>query len=365
MTDRRSRELTLAGIKFGAFAMVAVSVTLTVAATIRPFGNGGVASYHAIFANASRLKSGDDVRAAGVVVGRVDGVRLLSDDTVDVAFTLTSPVPLTSGTQAQIRYLDLIGDRTLALVNGPGERLPDGGTIPLAHTQPALDLNALFNGFKPLFAALSPNDINALSLDIVRTLQGEGPTVDALMQQTATLTRTLADRDTVIGQVITNLNTVLGTVDDRQGQVNLLVRDLTRFVRGTAADRDVIGTAIDQVGQLAQLTRGLISQARPSLHGDIAALGQLAHRLNQPINHLAIEQLLTQLGPKLGAISRTASNGSFFNYYACALGVHLADARGLAITPGLATLGSLLDPTLGTLATIGTITLSDGAARCR
>lgn len=365
MIDRRSTDLILAGIKFGTFAVVALAVTLTVAATIRPFGNGGVASYHAIFANASRLKSGDDVRAAGVVVGRVDGVRLRPDDTVDVAFTLTSPVPMTQGTRAEIRYLDLIGDRTLALVRGPGVRLPAGATIPLAQTEPALDLNALFNGFKPLFAALSPQDINALSLDIVRTLQGEGPTIDALMQQTASLTRTLADRDAVIGQVIANLNTVLGTVDDRQGQVNLLVRELTRFVKGTAADRGTIGTAIDQIGQLTQLTEGLIAQSRPSLHADISALGQLATRLNRPINHASIEQLLTQLGPKLGAIARTASYGSFFNYYACALGVHLYGAQDLTLSAGLAVLGTLLGPALNILATLGTITLNDGAARCR
>ena len=98
----------------------------------------------------------------------------------------------------------------------PGARCPTAGrlaaatgqVIPVSRTAPAVDLTALFNGFKPLFQALTPADVNKFALEIIQTLQGEGGTVDSLLTQTASLTNTVADRDAVIGQVIDNLITV-------------------------------------------------------------------------------------------------------------------------------------------------------------
>ena len=70
----------------------------------------------------------------------------------------------------------------------------------------------LFNGFRPLFTALNPDDVNKLAYEIIQVLQGEGGTVASLLRRTASLTNTLADRDAVIGRVITNLNSVLATL---------------------------------------------------------------------------------------------------------------------------------------------------------
>lgn len=354
MRTDRDRQLRAAAIKLVAFAVVAIAVTVTVAATIRPFGGGGSSSYRAIFSSASQLKPGDDVRASGVVVGRVEEVRLQADATAAVRFSLSEPLALTSGSTAAIRYLNLTGDRTLALEKGPGDRLAEGATIPLDKTQPALDLNELFNGFKPLFAALSPDDVNALSLDIVRTLQGEGPTVTSLIRHTASLTRTVADRDVLIGRVIENLNAVLGTVGDGQGRLDQLVGELTRFTGGLAEDRTALGAAIDEVGKLTSLTTDLLREARPGLRTDIAQVRRIAGTLNSPANLAEIEHLVEHLPEKYAKIARTASYGSWFNYYACQLKITFVGPDG----DGLGVIGQLLG-------LFGSINLNDNAKRCR
>src|SRR3546814_20306036 len=71
-------------------------------------------------------------------------------------------------------------------------------TIPVANTEPALDLTTLFNGFKPLFTALDPDQVNELSMNLVQVLQGEGGTVASLLENTASLTGTMAGRDDLI-----------------------------------------------------------------------------------------------------------------------------------------------------------------------
>ena len=90
----------------------------------------------------------------------------------------------------------------------------------MTRTTPALDLTVLFNGFKPLFQALSPADINKLSYEIVQVFQGEGGTLESLLAHTASVTSTLADRDQVIGDLIDNLNEVLDHLGDRDEQLS-------------------------------------------------------------------------------------------------------------------------------------------------
>ncbi|MGE0218818.1 MCE family protein, partial [Mycolicibacterium sp.] len=196
--------------------------------------------YRAEFADVSGLQEGDFVRIAGVEVGKVERIEIQSDSVVSVEFTADDGVVLTEGTKAAIRWADLIGGRYLALEDGAGAtlRLQPGQAIPLARTMPALSLDALIGGFRPLFRALEPDQVNALSGQLIAALQGQGTTVASFLAQTASVTGTLAERDELIGEVITNLNTVLGSLGDQDEQLDATVTSLSELVEGLA-DRKV------------------------------------------------------------------------------------------------------------------------------
>src|SRR5213078_4445270 len=100
------------------------------------------------------------------------------------------------------------------------QTLKQNALIPLVQTKPALDLTILFGGFQPLLQALSPQDVNRVSYEIIQVFQGEGGTVESLLSHVASLTSSLADKDAVIGSVIDNLTKVLGTVAARDQQLN-------------------------------------------------------------------------------------------------------------------------------------------------
>src|SRR5690606_6157732 len=139
-------------------------------------------SYAAVFTNASGLTDGDFVRIAGVEVGKVTAMALEPDGSVRVEFTADDSVVLTKGSRAAIRYDNLIGDRYLALEEGAGspQTLAPGATIPVSQTSPALDLDALIGGFRPLFQALSPEQVNALSGQLIQAFQGQGSTINSV-----------------------------------------------------------------------------------------------------------------------------------------------------------------------------------------
>jgi phospholipid/cholesterol/gamma-HCH transport system substrate-binding protein len=246
----------------------------------------------------------------------------------EVTFNALRTSVLTQGTEATIKYRNLVGERYIALTQEVGGAAPlkDGATIGLDHTQSALDLTVLFNGFKPLFAALSPKDVNELSGEIISVLQGEGGNVNSLLAKTASLTSTLADRDEVIGRTITNLNAVLGTVDAHDAAFKELIDQLQRFISGLSADRKAIGASLTNINSLTAQTADLLKVTRPSIKGDIANLRALGANLNKPSNTKAFEKFLSTSPGKIAQITRTATYGSWFNFYMC-------DFSGTVVVP--------------------------------
>jgi phospholipid/cholesterol/gamma-HCH transport system substrate-binding protein len=311
------RSVTGPSIKLAIFATVTVLLTGVLAATIANTGFGATSTYTAVFTDASGLAEGDDVRLRGVKVGRVASLEVLDDALAAVELEIESERRVPAAVTATIKYRNIIGQRYVALgeADAGGPALDPGATIPVERTKPALDLTALFNGFQPLFRALSPDDVNRLSFEIIQVFQGEGGTIESLLASTASLTSTIADRDAAIGDVIDNLNVVIGTVSERSPELIDLIGELQQLVSGLAAQREPIGEAIAAIGDLTDTTAGLLGEARPVLRDDIAALGDLSGNL--AAESPEVDRVLRGLAPKLEALSRTVSYGSWFNFYLC------------------------------------------------
>jgi phospholipid/cholesterol/gamma-HCH transport system substrate-binding protein len=318
-------------VKLAAFVVVSLLLTLIVSNTVtRPLGRSTY-SYRALFTDASGLRPGDDVDIAGVRVGRVTGERL-SGDTVYpdgkaypadavVTFEVDRSQRFTTGARAVIRYEDLLGARFLSLEqpDPSGQSMNDGGVFYPDHTAPALSLTALFNGFKPLFAALNPTQANQLAADVVAQFQGEGGSITALLGNIATLTTNLSRRDDVIGQVIDNLDTVLASVADHNGDLASLINQLASLTHGLAADRHQIADALSGIDDVARSVGSLVGKGEPILHHDIRDLflvaGTLVH--NQKILAAALKAL--PIGA--AAFTRSLGYGTWLNGYVCSVAV--------------------------------------------
>ncbi|MQA13951.1 MAG: MCE family protein [Pseudonocardiaceae bacterium] len=314
--------------KIVAFTLITALATAILGFTIANVSFGPKETYTARFTDVTGLLEGDDVRISGVVVGTVQSIEIVDRRLAEVEFTLGQSRQLPASTTASVLYKNLIGQRYLALEQGAGATgvLEPGGAIPLERTNPPLNLTVLFNGFKPLLRGLDPEEINKLSFEIVQVLQGQGSTVESLLASTASLTSEIANRDQVIGEVIGNLNAVLDTVNARDERLSDLIVALQRLVSGLAADREPIGDAIESLNSLAESTAGLVGDARPALREDIAALGALSSNLAD--SEEVIDRTLRLMPEKLETINRTASYGSFFNFYLC-------EVSGTFVLPGV------------------------------
>lgn len=278
--------------------------------------------YYAVFTDVTGVAKGDEVRIAGVPVGQVRGIEVEDAERAVIRFSVDSDISLTENTNVEIRFRNLVGQRYLVLTqgsDGSATALSPGSTIEADRTKNALDLNVLFNGFKPLFEALSPDDINQLSFEIVQVLQGESGNVQSLLATTASLTNELADRDELIGEVIENLSEVLDTVGRNDEELEQTLLTLQQFISGLNDDREAILGSLDAVSELTEVTADFLVDARPPLTESIAELGELTDLIVQPQNFDELEEILQLIPIKWTKLGNTATNGSFYNFYLCEL----------------------------------------------
>lgn len=308
--------------RFVAFGVACVLGLVFLANTMTNRTSGNTNTYHAIFANVGGLRPGDDVRAAGVRVGRVDGVDLQGAQ-ARVTFTLDDEQPLTTSTHLTLRFQSLLGQRYVAMMKGDdaGAPMPDGATIPVSQTDQGFDLTALLNGFEPLFATLKPAELNQLAESIVAVLQGQGGTIESLMANTATLTNRLADDGKVVETVLDTLTPVLRDVAARGDQVEGTIDDLRSLLRELDKEHRRIGRSIDGVSELSNAASDLIREVRQPVHRDIHALREFG-RISVE-QRAAINSLLKYLPIGSYAFARPFTSGAWLNIFICNMEIDL------------------------------------------
>jgi phospholipid/cholesterol/gamma-HCH transport system substrate-binding protein len=324
--------------RLGIFLLICLLGTfalLTIFANFR-FGQGR--TYAAEFTNVSGLKTNDLVRIAGVEVGQVKKISVNRDATVRVEFSTDNSVNLTEGNRAVIRYDNLIGKRFLALEEGAGPLTPlkPGATIPVCRgggitcpdplTEPALDLDAVLGGFRPLFRALDPQKVNELSGQLIQAFQGQGPTIGSFLDQAAAVTNTLADRDELIGQVIINLNVVLGSLGGQTDKLDKAVTSLSELVHELAARKTDISSSVAYINSAAGTVADLLSQARQPFQKVVRETDRTAGIA--VADHDYLDNLLNQLPDKYKALARQGMYGDFFSFYLCEIVLKLNGKGG-------------------------------------
>ncbi|HYB39489.1 MAG TPA: virulence factor Mce family protein [Mycobacterium sp.] len=316
-------KITGTAIKLGIVSLVLMLITVAIVVVFGQMRFNRTNSYSAEFSNASGLRDGQFVRASGVEIGKVKKARLIDGGKrVRVDFDVDRSIPLYQSTTAQIRYLNLIGDRYVELKRGEGEGadrvLPPGGFIPLSRTSPALDLDALIGGFKPLFRALDPEKVNTIASAIITVFQGQGGTISDILDQTAQLTSHIAERDQAIGEVVKNLNTVLDTTVRHRKEFDQTVDNFEKLITGLKNHADPLAAGTAHLSNAAGTVADLLADNRALLQKEINYLQALQQPLVDQRDQL--NDLIHKTPTALNLIGRSIGlYGDWVNFYVCDL----------------------------------------------
>lgn len=314
-------------VKFIAFAAVAGVLGMLMVNTMLNPVDGDTSEYAAVFADSSGLREGDDVKVAGVRVGRVTDIAVGEVDNrkvSEVTFELREDQPILSNSTLVMRYADLLGSRYLAIQQPEqrGEPLRAGTTLGLARTDPGFDLTVLLNGFRPLFRVLEPQDVNQLAATLVKVLQGEGGTIQQFLSETTELTTFVANRDRVFGEVITNLTPVLENLAGQGDELRSTARELSRLMGALAEERRTIGNSIDGIARLTDHLSALFVEARQPTKSALVRLRAVARMYAD--NRREVEDAVVWFPRLVNSLGRIGQNSNQVNVYLCNLGVNLA-----------------------------------------
>ncbi|OHV06736.1 virulence factor Mce family protein [Mycobacterium talmoniae] len=320
-------KITGTAVRLGIISVVLLMFTALIIVVFGQMRFGRTNSYSAEFSNASGLRQGQFVRASGVEIGKVKRLKLVDGGRrVRVDFDVDRSLPLFESTTAQIRYADLIGNRYVELKRGEGEgsdrRLPPGGFIPLSRTEPALDLDALIGGFKPVFRALDPEKVNTIASSIVTVFQGQGGTINDILDQTAQLTAHIAERDQAIGEVVKNLNIVLDTTVRHRKEFDQTVNNFEVLITGLKNKADPLAAGTAHISDAAGTLAALLADNRALLHDSV----NYAEALNGPlIQDLPdLNRKIEEFPVNMNKIGRSGGlYGDFFNFYLCDISLRL------------------------------------------
>jgi phospholipid/cholesterol/gamma-HCH transport system substrate-binding protein len=331
-------------VKVGIFTVTMLLVAVGLVITFGEFRFGPSNTYHANFIDATRLKPGQKVRIAGVPVGAVKDVKLNPNNTVDVAFSVDKRYTVYSSTRAAIRYENLVGDRFLEITSGPGElrKLRPGATIDQQHTEPALDLDALLGGLRPVLKGLDANKINTISSYVIELLQGQGGALSNLLADTNAFGSALGTRDQAIGEVINNLNAVLATVDAKGAQFSASVDELQKLITGLAQGRDAIAGAIQPLATTTSDLTDFLKRSRRPLQGVLENTRPIATEINDRLPE--VNNDIEQLGEDYLRLSALGAYGAYFNIYFCSVTLKINGPAGSDISIPM---GGQVDPSKG------------------
>jgi phospholipid/cholesterol/gamma-HCH transport system substrate-binding protein len=332
-------------VRLAIFLVIAGVFALMELNTLTGPHTGTTDEYTAMFTGpdgVSGLRSGNAVKVAGVAVGKVTGVELVDAEHAKVTFTANRNQRVTTNTWAVVRYANLLGQRYLALTQSKpgGTVLTPGTTIPPERTAPALSLTDLFNGFRPLFTALTPAEVNRISEDIIAVLQGQTSRIEDLIVRTADLTSNLADRDQTFRTVVDGLDSLLTTVAEHDNELANVVTSLHGLTTELHQEGAAILGSLDGVdGLIGSLGRLFQSLNGHSFAADIADAASLTKLLAN--NTDTVTDLISGFASAFETFARISQNGNWINVYACNVFVKTYGTVNITLNQVIGSIGSV------------------------
>jgi phospholipid/cholesterol/gamma-HCH transport system substrate-binding protein len=263
----------------------------------------------ATFDDVTGLLRNDNVKVAGVPVGKVTGVSI-EKGRAKVTFTVKDEVRVPSDSSAAVRWRNLLGQRYLYLYPGEASTaLRDGDAV--GETQSVVDLGELFNRLGPIVRALEPEKVNQFLDTITAALDGNETKLRQAIADLATLTKGLASRDAAIGRLIENANTVAGAIDARDAQIRTVLDNLLAVTTTFSEHAGVLDQASVELSSFSRDFGGLLDDNAAQIDNTIVNLRRIVDVVREKLPTL--DRALGNLDEGTQAIFRSAMYGEWLN----------------------------------------------------
>jgi len=273
---------------------------------------GGGDTYYAAFSEAGGLKANDEVRIAGVRVGKVEKVDL-DGDHVKVTFKIKNSGGFGRTTSAAIKVKTLLGAMYLALQPAGRGQLPAGSEIPVSRTTSPYDVVQAFSGLASRSKKINTADLTK-SLDTLAALTQNTPEeFKSTLSGLSDLSANVAAKDQQLNSLLSHMKQVSTVLGDRRNDIVTLMRDGDKLFAALAARRQSVHNLLVATSQLSVQLTGLVRDTRADLKPALDHLANVVAVLNK--NQDNLDQSLRLMGPFYRVFANTLGNGPWFDTY--------------------------------------------------
>ena len=296
-----------AAIRLAVFAVVSGALTWWIAAQITGAEPEDGYELVASFDDVAGLYSGDDVRLAGIPIGRVSDVDVV-DGTAVVRFVVSTDVEVPSDSTVAVRWRNLIGQRFLSIEPGAATTMLGGGDT-VAESDDVIDLGRVVNQLSPLAQAVGPEQVNRILTALVTAFEGNEGNYDALLADLGSLSNVLAEREAQLGQMLADYDTITSAIASRDDQIAAMATNLASITGTLNATDELISTAVTEFATFADGTETLLARSEEDLG---AVLEHVAALTGTVVGDLdLVEQAIQTLPELMDAVLPTINRGPY------------------------------------------------------
>lgn len=296
-----------AAIRLAVFATVSAALTWWIAGEITGADPDDGYELVASFDDVAGLYPSDDVRLAGIPIGRVSEIEVV-DGTAEVRFVVDEDVEVPSDSTVAVRWRNLIGQRFLSIEPGSAPNVLDEGDT-VAESDDVVDLGRVVNQLSPLAQAVGPEQVNRILTALVTAFEGNEGNYDALLADLGSLSDVLADREALLGQMLTDYDTIAAAIASRDDQIAAMATNLASITGTLNATGDLIATALTEFAGIADGTEALLARSEEDLG---AVLEHVAALTGTVVGDLdLVEQAIQTLPEMMDAVLPTINRGPY------------------------------------------------------
>jgi phospholipid/cholesterol/gamma-HCH transport system substrate-binding protein len=304
------------GIKLTIFTLFTILITIGLGSII-----GNISFFtdtyevKAKFTDSTGVLVGDLVKIAGVNVGKVTGFEVSEGDAI-VTMSINGDVQLPENVQAEIKFRNLLGQRTINLSRPDipsTTTLDDGAVIPVTQTEPALDLSVVFNNLRPLIQSTNPDDINTVARAVLDVFKGREGDLEAVLGNLGELSQTLVGGGQRLNRLITDLNQVAQLLNKESGNVKVGVDRFTELMQALAEVTPTLKEAVRDLDATSRKFGEFLVQNKHNITRDLKDLAFVLGIVNDNLGPL--DRIAKNLKEVLLATARSQSYGEYWNLY--------------------------------------------------
>ena len=273
---------------------------------------GGGDTYYAAFSESGGLEPNDEVRIAGVRVGKVENVELEGDH-VRVTFRVDTASQFGDDTHAAIKIKTLLGAMYLALEPAGSGQLDEGAEIPVERTSSPYDVVDAFSGLAETSERIDTDRLAASLTTLADLTRNTPEEFRQALDGVSRLSANVAARDEQINSLLKNLDRVSGVLNERDNDIIGLMKDSDVLFRALVARRDAVHNLLTSTTRLSKELTALIEQSRADLKPALTHLDNVLQVLNK--NEDNLDNSLRLMEPFYRVFASTLGGGPWFDTY--------------------------------------------------